>query len=83
MSVIVTDRTAPDDEPPLAMATSPLWWLPSFLWRSLSAKVVAREMPLLNIRELRTEALSGASASSGGVGGVETMPESSEDEPAL
>ena len=73
------------NEPPLAMATSALWWLPSFLCRSRSAKLLAREKLFLNIFELRIDAAScpPPPISYGGVGGVETMTESSDEDPTL
>ncbi len=72
------------DIPPEAIPESGHCSLPSFLCSSLSAKLLAREKLFLNIVELRrTDPVSLIDASYGGVGGVATMTESSEDDPML
>ena len=59
--------------------------LPSFLCNILSARVLTRDKPFLNIRELRMDPVDSLMlpVSYGGVGGVATVTESSEDEPRL
>ena len=51
------------NEPPLAMATSAAWLLPSLRCNSRSAKLLARVKLFLNILELRTEPVSFATIS--------------------